>query len=213
MDLKHKTVSRIPTETDLVRAGATLNSPRKWPKCHLSRPCKRVQVCDGCRSRRRQYFIEMGSRIVLQKRLTTLLTLAWTNSECPWSVLLGRAIKAISIVRKNGGKQIRVMAIGTQRTPHLHVLLAPHNCELSCKRIRSLPAPERPTIQYKGIAEPKGLLGYIFDQNYMPTLSLTDRPRRIRLLTGCRGMSYGYPPRHEWERYLNLLSPLTGEEL
>lgn len=182
-------------ETYLDHPGVSLNSRKKKIKCTDTRPCKRIINCEVCRNIRRNYFISQGERFLHKHSMNSFVTVAWPlkDGEDLWSKLwsyidrlaIGRSIKL--------SKYIRVIGIGEQNeTPHLHFILQNNVGEKVRERVHKLWQSNR-LVQIKDVTDPRNLLGYLFDKNFMVVFSRPDRPKRIRILSGSRGMSYGFP--------------------
>ena len=94
------------------------------------------------------------------------------------------------------GKFVRSLGIGhSERTPHIHYLVA-HDAALFLREMARRVGPPETLIYPKvlKVAPDVGeLLGYFFDRNFLPSYLDLDRPKGIRILSGSRGISYGFP--------------------
>jgi hypothetical protein len=185
-----------------LKSGATLNSKKhKATYCSEFRPCKRM-TCDGCSDRRRKYFIGVGLIRAVHFGLDTHVVISWPlkDGECEWSVLNGSVYKLSQATNGKRGEYIRVAALGEKRTPHIHFLVT-HAVAMLIRNKALKGSLRTPRISIDKAFDPESLLGYFYDRNYEHTYLLPDRPKRIRLLSGSRGMSYGYPGKNQWEAY------------
>jgi hypothetical protein len=91
-----------------------------------------------------------------------------------------------------------VIDVGKTGTPHIHYLVN----QSAVARIRKVVKKRWPnTAFFQGEAdEVRGLLGYFFQKNFLPATLSISRPPRMRLLSGSRGIRYGFPSLAEIER-------------
>ena len=183
----------------LIQAGATLNSqPRRVIKCSLWHPCKRM-FCDGCMSRRRHYFVEEGAKFVRSKGVDRFSTVSWPlqKGEEPWGKLSHLVPKLSKNLSGHLGPFIRTIGIGDKRTPHLHCLVK-QSGNLFLERYSKNNGPGETSFNSKAIYDLEGLLGYIFDHNFLDAHLDSERPKRTKVLTCSRGFRVGYPPKQYW---------------
>ncbi len=185
-------------ETHLIQLRTTLNSATKKIRCTSSWPCKRIADCETCANRRRQYFVSMGTRYATANALDAFVTISWPlqDGEEPWGKLQRCYRQLVAGKMHRSGKYIRVLGIGEKETPHIHLILttpAAVKLRLFARRV----GPEETITQIKPTSDVRGLLGYLYDRNFLVVVRRSDRPKRMRVLSGSRGLSYGYPTRRK----------------
>jgi hypothetical protein len=193
----------------LRRNGSTLNLPKTSSedqfKCSEFRPCKRLH-CVSCQHRRREYFITVGARICRAGNLSRIVVVAWKNpgAQYAFQVLSEQWQRLSKRTRGQMGKFIRVLALGEDaNTPHCHVILGDAAAKLLLQKAKKLWPDIR--VANDEVFDIENALGYIFDNNYLPTVLRVDRPKGLRILSGSRGMKYGYPKPKDWEAFQEIL--------
>ncbi len=156
--------------------------------------CKRMS-CRRCRAIRRAYLIVSGGSLIRSQGECSHLILSWINSDNdPWKVLLERAYAVIKALSHKVSFFIRFLSLGERsETPHLHMIIkaTEENIVRNLVKLKSLNCKHR--IHCSSIYDPEGLLGYLFDQNFIPSFFHNDRPKGIRLISGSRKIKYGFP--------------------
>lgn len=182
-------------EYALLLAGESLNSPLSF--CRPNWLCKRMR-CSRCREIRRNYFVSQGVPFVELNNISHFVTIRWypqANAR-PWQLLVRQHKEFWNQVYRKSFKYIKCLALGSEDdTPHLHMLIPEHVIPLiKQKSLKCSPSRE---FDSRHIYNDRKLLGYIYDKNFIVTHLHPDRPTRIRVLTGSRGMKYGFPIREK----------------
>lgn len=168
----------------------TLNSPQII--CTIKRPCKRL-ICQDCRTWRRDYFLMHGTEFTTNHHLSEFVTIAWSRFDHPnpfESLIVAWDSLWPKISRKKF-KYVRVLAIGGEDTPHVHLIL-PRGYGILFEALAKR-CDHRASVQFKAIDDVRDLLGYLFDKNFIPTYLDERRPKRLRLLSASRGLPCGFP--------------------
>ncbi len=172
--------------------------------CYSKRRCKKMS-CISCRYIRRCYFIENGFDYANKHKLECFVTVNFSRTHVDaeicsgWDDLLYGHNLIWSKFKRNCVKYIRCLSMDTNEFqsylhPHIHLILSvteayryvdiaknySHNFD--CK-----------VDDRRGIYDLKGLLGYIYDQNFIKTQLLNPKPPRIKLLTASKGLKCGFP--------------------
>lgn len=205
-----KTPENFPkfTPNDL-RRSITPNCPLTTStRCYLARPCRRITKCRSCKNLRRKFFIKEAKRFCITNNLLLHAVITWkrSNSECPWSTLR-RSVRELYIGRTiRSEKYIRVAAIGEKtEAAHIHLLLNERGKRLLKNRAKRLTKNCR--FHVKAVHNLTKLLGYLYDQNFILSSQMSSKPKGIRLISGSRGISYGFPTK--W----NSTTPFTYSDL
>jgi hypothetical protein len=176
---------------ELIKSRSTLNS-RYRIICTESRPCKRM-FCVQCYKKRRAFFISKGRQLIVHNKLDCFATLSLTcDTDGPWGSVTRVTPKLSKQMSGKIGKYIRCISIGEgASTPHIHYILS----KMAGEKLDQITfvMKERSSFCKEKIFDSSGVLGYMFDQNFMYTFLLPDRPRRIRLLSASRQMPCGFP--------------------
>ncbi len=172
-------------------------------KCHYWRPCKR-KSCEQCMKRHRQYFVEMGEFYTIQRGLNLHATISWLKRNCnddPHIMCVALAHNMSKALSGKIGPFIRVTGIGRKKgTPHLHYLVRYEVGELLKSRAEQHSPPGSIVWKDKKVVyDHRGILGYLFDQNFTLAALDPERIKGMRLISGSRGMTYGYPRKKHWE--------------
>lgn len=174
---------------------ASLNSRKPRIKCTRSWPCKRM-ACLSCRMRRRTFFVARGSAHSRKYGLSRFVTVSWVfvGSGDSWLKLVslnGDLSKTLSGMR--AGPFIRVISIGERaRTLHAHYIVRETTADIIQQVVRKKWA-QIARVHMKPIANIYGVLGYVFDQNFLPSYFDLERIKGIRLLSASRPMPTGFP--------------------
>lgn len=172
-----------------------LNRSRTKIYCSASWPCKRIRTCHSCTQRRGEYFIEEGTRFCSRYDLTYFVTISWLprRRDSHWEVLLENTSILSKHLGKLVNKHIRVLSISEGELPHVHMLI---DVSYRDKLFDFVRQRTKNKVDLNGASSSRveARLGYMFFDNFIPTFRRTDRPRRLRLLSGSRGILYGYPP-------------------
>lgn len=158
--------------------------------------CKRVS-CSYCMSIRRAHFVYTGAEYSLQKALDVFVTVTWSERpdfRDPWSPLVCQTREfAKSLSGKKAGPYIRALAVAQNQlqTPHLHQLCQSGSIDKIGRTLQSLGF--KYDLNVTEITSWHGILGYMFDANFTPTVDNPERPRRVRFLTGSKGAPVGFP--------------------
>ena len=183
----------------------TLNSRNKKIRCSDKFRCKRM-TCEVCMRIRRRYFVENGVKFASVNALDTHLIVSWHWSSIvkmdnyhveqdqwlPLVVRTGILSKKMSGVKAK--PYIRVLAIGKKGCPHIHFILS----EAVANKVRKICDKrwgKKVETNHIRIHDVQQLLGYFFDQNFLPTVNRLDRIKGIRLITASRPMRCGFPTR------------------
>jgi len=164
-------------------------------KCTREWPCKKMS-CKHCVFKRREYFLRNGGAFVRKHSLNVHFTISWplTAGEDYWSKILTIYPALRKKLSPRIGKHIWVLGIGEiKRTPHVHYLITEESVNLVytyAKKIRKVNV----ITHVKKANDPETLLGYLYDKNFVPATSDPERPPRTRVMSGSRGMRYGFPP-------------------
>lgn len=188
--------------------GSTLNSRKSRIRCVFNFPCKSMN-CKNCIKRRRAFFSGSGALFAAKNNLDTHLIVSWhwrnkirfrdhTTGEDyfteinQWPILMTRS--ALLSKRMSGVKAkpyIRVLAIGNEGCPHIHFLTTAMVAKKVIKICRIF--GDQVKIKSDRVYDAKGLLGYFFDQNFLPTINHPNKIKGIRLITASRPMPCGFP--------------------
>jgi len=192
------------TNDHLIHPGISLNPTKRKARCLPNWRCKRVAQCELCARIRRTYFISTATEFCRRWALDAFATVSWplSRNEEPWSKLrlcCGRLSRG-GLYRI--GKYVRVIAIGKSETPHVHLLIR-REASTKLRHIARRKGPPETRIAILPIDDVGGLLGYLFDQNGLPAMRRTDRPRRIRILSGSRGLRLGFPTKTQVSKLKN----------
>lgn len=188
------------SEKEYCRSSLFARTPLNLPssiKCYEKRPCKRIASCDPCRLRRRDFFVAQGMPFLDKNKITHFVTVRWEESEPykAWETVLREYPLIWKKMTRLFPRYVRCLAIGELDTPHVHFLL-------EARLVQPLSAMAFSSDSFRGFHEDEihdqaGVLGYLYDQNFYETFIRPDRPKRIRLLSGSRGMKYGFPDGRE----------------
>jgi hypothetical protein len=200
----------MEVETDHVElrsSGETLNSRSMRSRCTECWPCKKMK-CVSCRKRRREFFVRCGIIFSHQWCHTTHLVISWPwNSEVrnSWDVVVNSMdVLSKFMSGRKVGPYLRVTSVGPDGCPHVHFLVA----DITCEKIKRIVSQKWPAIATKvnssQIHDFEGILGYFFDQNYIPSQNDPDRIKGIRLTSATRPMPCGFPT-HKQERQIRII--------
>ena len=182
------------------REGSTLNSRlalRRPLRCSDNWPCKRM-TCPSCRYRRRNHFINNGVRFAEEHGINVHCVVSWPLQfgENPWGKILRHSPVLSKAMSGKIGKYIRTIGIGERcATPHVHYLVQEEAFQLFREKARQL-GPQETLIfpeRFEVAQDLEGLLGYFFDRNFLLAFLDSERPKRTRIISGSRGLSYGFP--------------------
>lgn len=184
--------------------GSAINSPKVI--CSARRPCHRLVKCSDCTFRRREYFISAcyghAKACGLLDERPNHLTLSFLDPGEAFSwIRLDDARRAL-LKPFNGklGSFIKCWAIEPLTDlPHLHLIVGSTRTELILELVRQF-GPTGTNLHVQRVTSLEGLLGYLFDMNFIPTYCDKRRPRGYRLLTASRGFPCGFPPIHYKEQ-------------
>ncbi len=183
---------------------------KRYLHCTFQRPCKRHN-CDQCQPKRRQYITVVGAHVARLRGLnfhcgiTTTVGPQGRDDRDPWQVANTLATNVSRTLRGRIGPFIRVAAVSYKAQysfPHLHFIIQRPVTEKFLYLLRRKFGKKRMHVW----ADPnptydiEGLLGYLFDQNYLPAVSDPNRIKGRRVWSGSRGLCYGYPNKHELKR-------------
>lgn len=210
--------------------GDTLNSKKKKETifCTLSYPCKRM-TCSSCVSIRRNYFIKHSFQFSKDNDLNCHLVVNWSckDTDDVWQVVLKDIPIFTKLLSGRIGPYIRTLGLGESHNPHIHFLLRREKVSL-IRRIAKIFYKKYPnkkftveevtndkfsikedrcraiTVVEKNAPGPHELLGYFFDQNFLPLFNHLARPKGLRIISGSRGVSYGFPKRKRIIRHEQL---------
>lgn len=194
---------------ELSRTISTLNS-RKKIRCVVTRPCKRMD-CFNCRQKRREFFVNAGLAFAKEKKLDLHLVISWreTTYQDSWLRLAERSrILSKSLSSLKIGAYIRVLCvdeIGYERFPHMHYLINHQSVEKFEKvYVKKLKRP-RSSMFVTDAYEIEGLLGYFFDQNFLPAHRDLERIKGTRIISASRPMRCCFPT-YQLEKQLHDLT-------
>jgi hypothetical protein len=156
-------------------------------------------ICLSCRKWRRNHFLAEGSRFAEEKQLSRHVTIKWrrTNSIEAW----GRVLSSTSTLTRamsgaKAGPYIRVIDLGEngRTTPHVHFLVGEQTA-ITAIRIARKKFSDRKAVNIRNdkVYELRGLLGYFFDKNAVPSFLDPNRVKGVRILSASRGMRCGFP--------------------
>lgn len=178
----------------------SLNSRSKF-KCTKSWPCKRMS-CLYCHYRRRWFFVERGLLHAQQKKLNTHVIVTWPKEELQdaWDTVINNTrVLSKTLSGCKAGPFIRVISTGSRsKTPHVHYLVNERTASLIKRIVHKtwLPlkrARRRVIVKIDNTYKVKGLLGYFFDQNFIPACLDPNRIKGIRILSASRPMRTCFP--------------------
>lgn len=191
-----------------LKDGSTLNSRKRPSRCSFNYPCKRMN-CTNCIERRRRYFVVSGVLFSESRKLDTHLIISWrwrdhitwkdysgkkfVTELDQWPKLLNRSTvlsKTMSGIKAK--PYIRVLAIGEKGCPHIHFLTT----KAVAKKITKIYKKywfDQADLKIDRVYDHRGLLGYFFDKNFLPTVNHPNKPKGIRLITASRPMPCGFP--------------------
>lgn len=182
--------------THLRRTGVTLNSGRVI-RCDEDWHCRRMS-CGSCVLRRRNSFIHEGVRQASYYGMDHHVVVSWPLQphDHVWSKLFNQSSLLSKAASGRIGKYIRCLEIGVRaRTPHVHYLVSSVGAEV-LYHFAHQNGPSEKMVFREGLRDSLQLaavLGYFYDRNFVPTYHEPDRPKGIRILSGSRGMRYGFP--------------------
>lgn len=191
--------------THLRKTGVTLNS-RRVIRCDEDWHCRRMS-CGACVFRRRNSFVREGTRFASYYGMNQHVVVSWPlkAGEDAWPKLLGLSSRLSKAASGQIGKYIRSLGIGAKnRTPHVHYLVSNEGAD-NLEGIARYLGPSELLVFRERLAndfQTETMLGYFYDRNFLPTYNDPERPRGIRILSGSRGMRYGFPPAIRRQRSL-----------
>lgn len=178
------------------------NFPRVSKKlCRPARLCRHVS-CDTCAAIHRKHFIQEIERQHSRIPYVAMLipSLATEAGLLHWEHLSALSKAITATLGRKPGANIRVLAIGTAKTPHIHIL-ASTKYLMTFQSALSLDLTEAAQFREIGgltvniriiqIDDLSRLASYLFEMNYRPTA--LDRPARMRLLLASHGPRLGFP--------------------
>lgn len=193
---------------NLKHSGESLNSRKSKIICTPRRRCKRM-ACDTCKEIRRNYFVTSGLQFAITNNMNTHLVLSWGKKRkgCNWLYLLSN-ISRLS-TRVAGVKirpYIRVISIGPEGCPHVHLLTTFEAAsritalarKLWGRKIKSF-SKELNRID----PDAANVLGYFFDMNFIPSFFDETRIKGIRLISATRPMRCGFPSKRSDQQASN----------
>lgn len=202
MDVTSKPQIKKSVEVPFYKVLPPLNYLNDEWVCKGNLPCKRMS-CLTCRASRRTYTI-LSNYLELRKVPSVdFVSITWLGeAKGSWPVFRSFFNKAGKFLADSRQKFLRVTGVGKRRRHiHAHFLIpTPVNSGFIkyCKRICNDGArTHSATVDRSG-----GLfkvLGYIYDENFVPSFFDPERPAKMRLISGTRGISFGYPNRQRFE--------------
>lgn len=189
-------------QNQFVGAAAKTFSRSKALTCKGTRWCKRVS-CLRCLEQRRRAFVCLPLEFCIKKQIGFHLTLTWHHDKTTQNefFILERHGGAVwTTICQIIGPFIRVRAIGRNRcSPHFHVLLTERGLNKVIMKLGTLKGPNKPRVAAATITDLHGILGYLFDQNFVVTALNPSRPRTFRIATATRGCPMRFPKGRDWE--------------
>lgn len=202
------------SRNQLNRSGDTLKSSKPTIRCTKTRPCKCIKNCEICRKIRREYFIQTWAVFGKQWRLDTHVMITWKQSpdNHSWNILLN----AIQRFSKFGsgrrfGKYVRVISVSEDGAPHVHILTNKKTSIDILRLVKSKWKLNNNSVKVDPEYDIEGLLGYFFDQNFLFSFCDPERPKRIRLLSGSRPASCGFPSHENKARMQRIFNNLYDQ--
>lgn len=172
-------------------------SAKKKFICKDQMPCKQM-TCKRCRPIRKCSFKQSAIPFSLLHSLNTEVSITWplptdADSVQAWSILTTQFSRLNKKSLGKHGKFIRVIALGRKKgSPHVHYLIN----ESKQKVLRKVAKELNPNCIFHSarVNSLDCFLGYLFDQNFIPTHNHPNRPKRIRVISSSRGCRTGFPP-------------------
>lgn len=174
----------------------TLNSTKPVFLCTNHRPCKRINCCNACYLKRRDFFITSGLVFCKQWSLDCQLVISWSipPGMSAWETLISsmQHLSKIMSARKVG-KYIRVVSVSPEGNPHVHLLV---NFE-TAKQIELLAKKKWLRKRYNSLItklyNTEGILGYFYDVNYAYSMRDPDKIKRTKLISASRPFPCCFP--------------------
>lgn len=196
--------------SELIPAKHTLNSKVIYI-CLDKRPCKRIRTCNSCRLKRRYFFVQSGCDFSKKYNLDSFITVSFLslNDRGDWAEFLELAR---SLSKKSTSshkmKYIRTLGMGSRLCAHIHYLTTMAGAQKIklLARSKSFKRSSSVNICIKKADDLGGLLGYFYDQNFIPAFCDPLRPKGIRILSASKGMPCGFPSLKNKRKY-----PITQE--
>ncbi len=183
-----------------------LQNQHKQRRCGKWRPCKRME-CVGCVERRLDYFLRATTFLINKHGIDCHCTISLPLSENDDVWLRLQSLSAILTEKLTGriGPFVRILALGKEKgTPHVHYLIQEKYFK-AFESVAKKSSPKKTRISQKEIYGIHGLLEYLFISNFLPTDTHPDKIKGIRLISGSRGITYGYPRKKHW-KHLELMT-------
>ena len=179
-----------------------VNIKAVYSQCYYKRRCK-LMSCDSCKFIRRSHFIDAGVSYVKKHCLNYFVTVNFTSMVerlgYEWDDLYYFHNLIWGKFKRHGLKFIRCLSMDTDEYqnylhPHIHLILnakdalryidiaKEYSIRLECK-----------VDDRRAIYDTEGVLGYMFDQNFIVTQLLKSKPRGIRLLRASKGLKCSFP--------------------
>ena len=181
----------------------TSNSNKKKERivCTFHFPCKRM-ICSTCVTKRGDYLAESAYLFAKASGLDFHLIINWScqDEDEVWKIMLKEIPELTKLLSGRIGPYVRTIGLGKNHNPHLHYLIRSELEPFIRKRAKAFNKKypqNKITVVGKKAREPLGLLGYFFDQNFLPLFNDPRRPKRLRILSGSRGVCYGFPSREQ----------------
>lgn len=201
-------MSRPPLEFDLNHGHfIQRTTPNSEIHCRGSFFCKRM-ICHRCKERRREFFVMTGQALFRNSPPISHLTVNWLQSShmSAWEVLLGFLPRLLNFISQKAIRPyLRVLGVGSNNHPHLHLIAPKSNSALILNKARSL-IPLETRTSSRDIFDLTGLLGYLFDQNLLTAHLDPHRPKGLRTISGSRGFRYGFPSAENEQELQELLT-------
>jgi hypothetical protein len=183
---------------------------KRYIQCSPQRPCRRHN-CDQCQPKRRRYITVVGAHFTELKKLNTHCGITAivgpkdADDRDAWMVVNQLAETVSRALRGRIGPFIRVSAVSYKSRfsfPHLHFIIQQSAKEKFLRLLKRKFANSRARIWVDPnlISDAEGLLGYLFDQNYLPAINDPSRIKGRRVWSGSRGLSYGFPNKQELKK-------------
>ncbi|PIU01288.1 MAG: hypothetical protein COT74_01945 [Bdellovibrionales bacterium CG10_big_fil_rev_8_21_14_0_10_45_34] len=187
------------------RAGATVITARSGQKVRIwkcggaYRPCKRLE-CEGCEDRRKSYFVEAATLLALSRGMIFHCTISLIGDPSDaWYRLLTLSSGLSKYLTGKIGPFIRCLSVDPESsTPHVHYLIPGDKLQIFQRLCKKYLPPEQRVFVARSVAyDVEGLLEY-FWSNFMDAMTDPQRIKGLRLLSGTRGITYGYPRKRHY---------------
>ena len=155
-------------------------------------------TCQNCKIRRRNFFISRGFQHAVDKGLIFHVIVSWINfkeTDDRWlKLIINSRTLSKTLSGAKMGAYIRVISLGKRSsTPHAHYLVNKETANLIQRVAHKKWSQDKVRVHIRQIIKIHPLLGYLYDNNFIPSQNDPERIKGIRLLSASRPMKVGFP--------------------